>query len=127
MSVSEIARLLGSWEGNRVGAAQRFEAGVKGPLAEAGIELFRSSDGGCVAAESSPYGASQKDSSRTPPGILAHCRHRLHTSLLEGINNNIKAIKRMGLRLSGRHLLLPQNQVSFSRNSGMNLIFRTRH
>jgi transposase len=29
------------------------------------------------------------------PGILAHCRWRLHTSLLEGINNTIKVIKRM--------------------------------
>lgn len=28
-------------------------------------------------------------------GILAHCRYRLHTSLLEGINNKIKVIKRM--------------------------------
>ena len=29
------------------------------------------------------------------PGILSHCRWRLHTSLLEGINNKIKVIKRM--------------------------------
>ena len=29
------------------------------------------------------------------PGILAHCWHRLHTSLLEGINNKIKVIKRI--------------------------------
>ena len=28
-------------------------------------------------------------------GILAHCRCPLHTSLLEGINNKIKVIKRM--------------------------------
>lgn len=28
-------------------------------------------------------------------GILSHCRHPLHTSLLEGINNKIKVIKRM--------------------------------
>jgi transposase len=27
-------------------------------------------------------------------GIIAHCRYRLHTSLLEGINNAIKVIKR---------------------------------
>ncbi|TVM16165.1 ISL3 family transposase, partial [Oceanidesulfovibrio indonesiensis] len=31
----------------------------------------------------------------TLPGILAHCRFGLHTSLLEGINNKIKVIKRM--------------------------------
>jgi transposase len=30
------------------------------------------------------------------PGILAHCHYPLHTSLLEGINNRIKVIKRMG-------------------------------
>jgi transposase len=29
------------------------------------------------------------------PGILAHCEYPLHTSLLEGINNKIKVIKRM--------------------------------
>lgn len=28
-------------------------------------------------------------------GILAHCRYHLHTSLLEGINNKIKVLKRM--------------------------------
>ena len=29
------------------------------------------------------------------PGILSHCRYPLHTSVLEGINNKIKVIKRM--------------------------------
>ncbi|MDQ3224920.1 MAG: ISL3 family transposase [Gemmatimonadota bacterium] len=29
------------------------------------------------------------------PGILSHCRFPLHTSVLEGINNKIKVIKRM--------------------------------
>ena len=29
------------------------------------------------------------------PGILAHCRHPLNTSVIEGINNKIKVIKRM--------------------------------
>jgi transposase len=28
-------------------------------------------------------------------GIIAHCRHRLHTSKLEGVNNKIKVIKRI--------------------------------
>ena len=28
-------------------------------------------------------------------GVLAHCRWPLHTSLLEGINNKIKVVKRM--------------------------------
>jgi transposase len=30
------------------------------------------------------------------PGILAHCHFPLHTSLLEGVNNKIKVLKRMG-------------------------------
>jgi len=30
------------------------------------------------------------------PGILAHCHFPLHTSLLEGVNNRIKVLKRMG-------------------------------
>lgn len=30
------------------------------------------------------------------PGILAHCDFPLHTSLLEGVNNRIKVLKRMG-------------------------------
>ena len=29
------------------------------------------------------------------PGILAHCRYRLNTGLVEGINNKIKVLKRM--------------------------------
>ena len=28
-------------------------------------------------------------------GVLSHCAYPLHTSLLEGINNKIKVIKRM--------------------------------
>jgi transposase len=41
------------------------------------------------------------------PGILAHCRWPLHTSLLEGINNRIKVIKRMayGFRDDGYFFL----------------------
>ena len=40
-------------------------------------------------------------------GVLAHCRWPLHTSLLEGINNKIKVIKRMayGLRDDGYFFL----------------------
>lgn len=29
-------------------------------------------------------------------GILSHCRHQMHTSRLEGVNNKIKVIKRVG-------------------------------
>jgi transposase len=28
-------------------------------------------------------------------GIVIHCRYPLHTSVLKGINNNIKVLKRM--------------------------------
>lgn len=28
-------------------------------------------------------------------GIITHCKHRMHTSLLEGVNNKIKVIKRV--------------------------------
>lgn len=30
------------------------------------------------------------------PGIIAHCAFPLHTSLLEGMTNKIKVLKRMG-------------------------------
>ena len=36
-----------------------------------------------------------KNLSRRIDGVLAHCRHPIHTSLLEGMNNKIKVIKRM--------------------------------
>jgi len=29
-------------------------------------------------------------------GILAHCRFPIHTSLIEGVNNKIKLLKRIG-------------------------------
>lgn len=40
-------------------------------------------------------------------GILAHCRYPLHTSLLEGVNNKIKVLKRMayGYRDNGYFFL----------------------
>jgi transposase len=34
-------------------------------------------------------------------GILAHCRRRLHTSVIEGINNKTKVIVRMAYRDPG--------------------------
>ena len=40
MSHVEITRLLGGWEGHRIGSVQRFEAGEKGPVAEVWIELL---------------------------------------------------------------------------------------
>jgi transposase len=40
-------------------------------------------------------------------GVLAHCRWPLHSSLLEGINNKIKVLKRManGFRDDGYFFL----------------------
>lgn len=40
MSSTECIGRLGRWEGYRVGSADRFEAGVKGPRSEAWIELL---------------------------------------------------------------------------------------
>lgn len=41
MSWAEITRLLGDWEGCRVGTVLRFERGVREPLAEVWIELLQ--------------------------------------------------------------------------------------
>jgi transposase len=49
-------------------------------------------------AESSGIKPLKRFADRLQPylrGIFAHCHHPLHTSLLEGINNRIKVIKRM--------------------------------
>ncbi|TVM15214.1 hypothetical protein DPQ33_04000, partial [Oceanidesulfovibrio indonesiensis] len=40
MSKQDITRLLGGWEGYRIGTIQRFEPGEKGDLAEVWIELM---------------------------------------------------------------------------------------
>lgn len=39
MPRNELTRVLGGWEGYRIGTAERFEAGVKGERAEVWIEL----------------------------------------------------------------------------------------
>lgn len=39
MSKDDLTRVLGTWEGYRIGAAQRFEAGTKGTRAQVWIEL----------------------------------------------------------------------------------------
>jgi len=51
-------------------------------------------------------------------GILAHCRWPLHTSVLEGINNKIKVIKRMayGFRDDGYFFL--KIRAAFPGNAG---------
>lgn len=40
MSNEELSRVLGGWEGYRIGTCERFEAGRKGPTAEVWIELL---------------------------------------------------------------------------------------
>jgi transposase len=36
-------------------------------------------------------------------GVLAHCRHRIHTGTLEGINNKVKVIKRIAYGFRDHH------------------------
>lgn len=68
------------WDYHYPKAAKRFWADWYRRAMQSGIEHLRR-----FARRLRPYVA----------GILAHCRYRLHTSLLEGINNKIKVIKRM--------------------------------
>jgi transposase len=50
------------------------------------------------------------------PGILAHCRWPLHTSLLEGINNKIKVIKRMAYGFRDDHYFFLKIRAAFPGN-----------
>ncbi len=68
------------WDYHYPKTAKRFWADGYRRAMQSGIEHLRR-----FARRLRPDGA----------GILAHCRYRLHTSLLEGINNKIKAIERM--------------------------------
>jgi transposase len=52
------------------------------------------------------------------PGILAHCRWRLHTSLLEGINNKIKVIKRMAYGFRDDEYFFLKIRAAFPGNTG---------
>jgi len=49
-------------------------------------------------------------------GILAHCRYPLHTSLLEGINNRIKVIKRMAYGFRDQEYFFLKIQAAFPGN-----------
>ena len=57
--------------------------------------VWRSWYRGPCAAASNPLIRFAQRLRQYLPGILSHCRWPLHTSLLEGINNKIKVIKRM--------------------------------
>jgi transposase len=52
------------------------------------------------------------------PGILAHCHWPLHTSLLEGINNKIKVIKRMAYGFRDDHYFFLKIRAAFPGNTG---------
>ena len=52
------------------------------------------------------------------PGILAHCRWPLHTSLLEGINNQIKVIKRMAYGYRDDDYFFLKIRAAFPGNTG---------
>lgn len=52
------------------------------------------------------------------PGILAHCRWPLHTSLLEGINNKIKVIKRMAYGFRDEDYFFLKIRAAFPGNHG---------
>jgi transposase len=52
------------------------------------------------------------------PGILAHCRWPLHTSLLEGINNKIKVIKRMAYGFRDDAYFFLKIRAAFPGNPG---------
>lgn len=52
------------------------------------------------------------------PEILAHCRWPLHTSLLEGINNKIKVIKRMAYGYRDDDYFFLKIRAAFPGNTG---------
>lgn len=52
------------------------------------------------------------------PGIIAHCRWALHTSLLEGINNKIKVIKRMAYGYRDDDYFFLKIRQAFPGNTG---------
>lgn len=52
------------------------------------------------------------------PGILAHCLYPLHTSLLEGINNRIKVIKRMAYGFRDEDYFFLKIRAAFPGNVG---------
>ena len=51
-------------------------------------------------------------------GVLAHCHWPLHTSLLEGINNRIKVIKRMAYGLRDDVYFFLKIRAAFPGNPG---------
>lgn len=52
------------------------------------------------------------------PGILAHCKYPLHTSVLEGINNKIKVLKRMAYGFRDDDYFFLKIRQAFPGNAG---------
>jgi len=75
-----MADLKHLWDYRYPGAAERF---------------FKSWMSRAMRSRIEPLKAFARKLKEYLPGILSHCRWPLHTSLLEGINNKIKVIKRM--------------------------------
>jgi transposase len=61
----------------------------------AALRFWKAWYGRAIRSRIKPLVAFAKKLKGYLPGILAHCRWPLHTSLIEGINNKIKVIKRM--------------------------------
>jgi transposase len=51
-------------------------------------------------------------------GIIAHCRHAIHTSVLEGVNNKIKVIKRMAYGFRDDEYFFLRIRAAFPGNAG---------
>ncbi len=52
------------------------------------------------------------------PGILAHCKHALNTSVIEGVNNKIKVIKRMAYGFRDDEYFFLRIREAFPGNCG---------
>lgn len=59
------------------------------------------------------YSASPKNLRRYIRGILASARFPMHTSLLEGLNNRIKVIKRMAYGFRDSNFFFPKIKTAF--------------
>jgi transposase len=46
-------------------------------------------------------------------GILAHCRYPIYTSIIEGVNNKIKVIKRMAYGFRDDTYIFQKNPGAF--------------
>ena len=74
----------------REGNAQLF-----GRLPRTAMDFFREWYARAIRSRIEPLKRFARQLRHKIDGILAHCKYPLHTSLLEGMNNKIKVIKRM--------------------------------